>query len=94
MRDRIIASMYNAGSNLVLLPIQDVFGWRDRVNLPATIGDDNWTYALPWPCDTLAAQPEAVELRGPARGIELSDGPLHVTRDDRVAQYLEFLGRR
>ena len=61
VRDRIIARMYNAGSNLVLLPIQDVFGWRDRVNLPATIGEANWTYALPWPCDTLAAQPEAAD---------------------------------
>jgi 4-alpha-glucanotransferase len=61
VRDSIIDSIYNAGSNLVLLPVQDAFGWRDRINLPATIGDANWTYVLPWPCDTLAAQPEAVD---------------------------------
>ena len=61
VRDYIIERIYNAGSNLVLLPIQDAFGWRDRINLPATIGDENWTYALPWPSDTLAAQPEAVD---------------------------------
>ena len=61
IRDSIIDRIYHAGSNLVLLPIQDPFGWRDRINLPATIGDANWTYALPWPCDTLAAQPEAVD---------------------------------
>ena len=40
---------------------RSLFGWRDRVNLPATIGEANWTYALPWPCDTLAAQPEAAD---------------------------------
>lgn len=61
IRDRIIDKMYNAGSNLVLLPIQDVFGWRDRINLPATISDANWTYVLPWPCDTVGAQADAVD---------------------------------
>ena len=61
VRDHIIERIYDAGSNLVLLPIQDAFGWRDRINLPATTGDANWTYALPWPCDTLAAQPEALD---------------------------------
>jgi 4-alpha-glucanotransferase len=38
-----------------------VFGWRDRVNVPATQGDHNWTWRLPWPVDTLADQPEARE---------------------------------
>lgn len=61
VRDRLIEKMYNAGSNLVLLPIQDVFGWRDRINLPATISDANWTFVLPWPSDTMLAQPDAVE---------------------------------
>ncbi|HUP39104.1 MAG TPA: 4-alpha-glucanotransferase [Vicinamibacterales bacterium] len=61
VRDRIIEKIYNAGSNLVLLPIQDVFGWRDRINLPATVGDRNWTYVLPWPSDTVTYQPDAIE---------------------------------
>ena len=77
VRDRIIARMYNAGSNLVLLPIQDVFGWRDRVNLPATIGDENWTYALPWPCDTLAAQPEAADCADRLAGLSHQAGRWH-----------------
>jgi 4-alpha-glucanotransferase len=61
MRDRILETLYSSGSNLVLLPVQDVFGWRDRINLPATISDDNWTFVLPWPVDTAHAQPDAVE---------------------------------
>jgi 4-alpha-glucanotransferase len=61
VRDAILANIYAAGSNLILLPIQDVFGWRDRINHPATISDANWTYVLPWPVDHLADEPEAVE---------------------------------
>ena len=61
VRDAVLSLMYNAGSNLVLLPIQDVFGWRDRINQPATISDVNWTFALPWPSDQIAQQPEARE---------------------------------
>jgi 4-alpha-glucanotransferase len=61
VRDRLLELMFNAGSNLLLLPLQDIFGWRDRINHPATISDDNWTYALPWPVDELIHHPEAVE---------------------------------
>jgi 4-alpha-glucanotransferase len=61
VRDGILSRIYNAGSNLVLLPIQDVFGWRDRINQPATISDNNWTYVLPWAIDELERQPEARE---------------------------------
>jgi 4-alpha-glucanotransferase len=61
VRDGILSSMYNAGSNLVLLPIQDVFGWHDRINQPATISDRNWTFALPWPVDEIHCEPDARE---------------------------------
>jgi len=53
---------------MVLIPIQDVFGWRHRINQPATIGDRNWTYSLPWPVDLITAQPDAAEA---ARRISL-----------------------
>jgi 4-alpha-glucanotransferase len=59
VRDAILSRIYHAGSNLVLLPLQDVFGWPDRINQPATISGANWTYALPWPVDEMAAQMEA-----------------------------------
>ena len=59
VRDHLLERIYDAGSELVLLPIQDVFGWSDRINHPATISDRNWTYVLPWPVDQLDHQPEA-----------------------------------
>ena len=61
VRDAVLARLYHAGSSLVLLPIQDVFGWRDRINQPATVSDANWTFVLPWPIDEMPAQPEARE---------------------------------
>ena len=49
VRDVLLEALFASGSDLLLLPIQDVFGWRDRINEPATVTDDNWTYRLPWP---------------------------------------------
>ena len=35
------------------MPMQDLFGWRDRINTPATVGPHNWTWRLPWPIDAV-----------------------------------------
>ena len=77
VRDLIIEIVYNAGSNLVLFPIQDVFGWRDRINLPATISEANWTYVLPWPSDTLTTQPDAVACANQLAGWSSQTGRWH-----------------
>jgi 4-alpha-glucanotransferase len=51
VRDVLLEALYASGSELVLLPVQDVFGWRDRINDPAVIADGNWVFRLPWPLD-------------------------------------------
>src|SRR5438132_646238 len=71
IRDAILTAIHRAGSNLVLLPIQDIFGWRDRINHPATLGEWNWTYVLPWPLDRMDEQKEAID--GAERLRELND---------------------
>ena len=60
VRDALLEVLFASGSNLLVLPIQDVFGWSDRINQPATVGDQNWTWQLPWPVDRLSAEPEAM----------------------------------
>jgi 4-alpha-glucanotransferase len=60
-RDALLAVLFHARSDLVIVPIQDVFGWRDRVNVPGVVDEQNWTWRMPWPIDTLRAQPEAQE---------------------------------
>jgi 4-alpha-glucanotransferase len=61
LRDALLEVLFASGSELLILPIQDLFGWRDRINVPATVSDENWSYRLPWPVDTLDHQPEAQE---------------------------------
>jgi len=57
--DALIESLLASGADLVILPIQDVFGWQDRINQPATVADSNWTWRLPWPVDGMVDEPEA-----------------------------------
>ena len=52
-RDALLEILMAASSQLVLFPIQDVFGWRDRINEPGTVNDRNWTFRLPWPSNRL-----------------------------------------
>ncbi len=66
---RCSKSLYASGADLLILPIQDVFGWRDRINQPATVGDGNWTWRLPWPVDRLLTEPEAMAVARSAAGV-------------------------
>jgi 4-alpha-glucanotransferase len=51
-RAAVLQSLLAAGSCLTLIPLQDVFGWTDRINTPALVDDMNWTWRVPWPVDT------------------------------------------
>ncbi len=52
-RDSLLQVLMASASELALFPVQDVFGWRDRINEPATVNDANWTFRLPWPSNHL-----------------------------------------
>ena len=60
VRDALLAVLFSAGSRLVIVPFQDLFGWRDRINVPAVVDDMNWTWRLPMPVDDLSTAPAAV----------------------------------
>ena len=62
LHEALIETLYASGSDILILPIQDVFGWRDRINQPATVGDANWTWRLPWPTDRLRTEPTAIAV--------------------------------
>ena len=42
--DPILVKMIKAGSRLVILPYQDLFGLKDRINTPNTVGPHNWSF--------------------------------------------------
>jgi 4-alpha-glucanotransferase len=67
-RDALVEVLMASASKLVLFPVQDVFGWQDRINEPATVNDRNWTFKLPWPCDRLGEIPEARERQAALAG--------------------------
>jgi hypothetical protein len=61
LRDRLVELAYRAGSADLFLPLQDICGWPDRINVPGTVGPHNWTWSLPWAVDETGRIPEAVE---------------------------------
>jgi 4-alpha-glucanotransferase len=61
VRDALIEALFASGSDLLTLPVQDVFGWPDRINVPAVVDQRNWTWRLPWPVDRIAGESEAAE---------------------------------
>jgi 4-alpha-glucanotransferase len=46
IHEAFVAACENAGSDLAVLPWQDVLGTSDRINLPGTMGDANWAYRI------------------------------------------------
>jgi 4-alpha-glucanotransferase len=68
VRDALLRGVFASGADFVLLPIQDVFGWRDRINDPSAAAG-NWTWRLPWPVEDLLAVPEGRERANFLRSI-------------------------
>ena len=60
-RDALLAALFHAGSDFTLIALPDVFGWRERINTPSIVGDENWTWRLPWGVERLMQEPAAVE---------------------------------
>jgi 4-alpha-glucanotransferase len=60
--NEILRALYAAPSMLTVLPIQDLFGWCARINLPGTVSDSNWTYRLPIPFERMTTS-HAVQAR-------------------------------
>jgi len=57
----MLASALNSGSDLCVLPWQDVLGTRDRINLPGTMSDANWGYRIAQNAEDLLSTPETLK---------------------------------
>jgi 4-alpha-glucanotransferase len=51
----LLRDLYQARSDLALVLTQELLGVRDRLNTPATVGEQNWTWRLPQPIEDLEA---------------------------------------
>jgi 4-alpha-glucanotransferase len=74
LRDSLLELAYRTASRELFVPVQDVFGWRDRINTPAIISDENWTWRLPWPVDRLKTTPDAIERAAFCRALAEGTG--------------------
>ena len=61
VRDAIVGALIGGASHTVMLPLQDLFGWDVRINTPATVNDQNWTWRVAQPVDRWRESPEWVE---------------------------------
>ena len=71
----LLGGVYGAASRLVILPFMDVYGGRERINVPSTVADTNWTYRMPWTVDQLLSEPGAA-LAGCLRDLAARTGRL------------------
>jgi 4-alpha-glucanotransferase len=53
----------------VIVPVQDAFGWTDRINTPAVVDDVNWTWRLPWEIEQMSREPVAVGVASMLRNL-------------------------
>ena len=67
VREALLETLFASGSEMLILPIQDVFGWHDRINQPATVHEGNWSWRLPWPSERLITEPEAMAVAAQLR---------------------------
>ncbi len=77
----LLRRLYEAGSVLTILPIQDLFGWCERINVPATVDRNNWTYRLPATADQLDGRPGVAERMAAVRDMIDETGRWPATSD-------------
>jgi 4-alpha-glucanotransferase len=70
----ILETVYAAPSQLVIAPIQDLFGWTARINLPGTVSARNWAWRLPMPIERLRQSPAIQKRLGVLRTIAVRTG--------------------
>jgi 4-alpha-glucanotransferase len=71
---RSLADLLGAGSYLTLIPLQDAFGWADRINTPSVIDEQNWTWKVPRPVDAWFDWPEAIARAARVRELTVAAG--------------------
>ena len=55
VRDALLHVLYQSASDLCLVPLQDLLGTREQVNVPGSVNERNWTYRMPMEVESLGA---------------------------------------
>jgi 4-alpha-glucanotransferase len=71
----LLGGLYAAASHLVVVPFMDAYGGRERINVPSTVADSNWTYRVPWTVDELLGE-QGTALAARLRELAVGTGRL------------------
>ena len=58
VHEALLAAAETSGADLCVVPWQDVLGTTERINLPGTVQEANWSYRMPHPVEELLAHPD------------------------------------
>lgn len=72
----LLRAALESASELCILPWQDVFGELERVNLPASVGDHNWSYRMVPTTESLLSREDTVRAADWLRGLTERAGRL------------------
>ena len=72
--DSILEALYASPSRLVIVPIQDLFGWTDRINTPGIVNGQNWTWRLPFDLEAAGQDPRIRDRIPKLRAIAQRSG--------------------
>lgn len=70
VHEALLETVYGSRSDLVVLPVQDIFGGRERVNLPGSVGEENWSYRMSLNTAQLPGDPRTAYMAELARRFE------------------------
>ena len=57
IHETILRGLMEAGSEMVILPVQDILGEGDQINFPGTTSIQNWRYRIPEHIERLSQSP-------------------------------------
>lgn len=58
IREGLLEGLAASGSDILILPLQDILGTREQVNVPGTVSPGNWTYRTSFLLEEIFADPE------------------------------------
>ena len=70
----LLGDLYRAKSDLALVLVQELLGSKDRINTPAVVGPQNWSWRLPQPIEDLERSPATATRFETIRGLVRGSG--------------------
>jgi 4-alpha-glucanotransferase len=70
----LLGDLYRARSDLALVLVQELLGSKERINTPAVVGPQNWSWRLPRPIEDLQRDPTVVARFDAIRALSRGSG--------------------